>query len=184
MEFEEFETESEEWAAYLLGKSTPTQPIRYCWTVNLSPDYSVRHSRGEPWIRWSSLTPRQQHLWFHTVFLPDVVRPNCDAYKFTYELCKSGELHCHGSLLVFDKPALEDYYLACMRKSVKPVVYPARSKTAKPLTDKAIRTMNCITKNEAYRHDEWATYLDKDKDKVPFEPSYYFNRLARRKQDH
>lgn len=171
-----FEGISEEWRT-CLGTGTPRQPVRLCWTVNLSPNYIVKWLDSDP-ERWGDMRPAEQVKWLRNVYLHLVVQPLCDAYKFTFELTKSGEIHAHGLVIIFDNTKLSEYYLTNCRKSLTARRIRVLNRRGKLLKESDLRTMNHICINHPEKHHTWEEYLDKDRDKIPHRPSYYIHNKA------
>lgn len=139
----------------------PTHKIRLCWTVNLSPNTSIKFKEKKR--KWGELRPSEQYVYFRDTYLPGVVRRCVDAYKFTFELTSKGELHMHGLCLIYANPQSAQYWLTDVRKGAAQLL--------KQLTRSNCRFGNHICLND--RLVEWALYLDKDKGKLPFRPLYF-----------
>lgn len=139
----------------ILGNSMPK--ILICWTVNLAPNTKVLYKKSR--IRWGNLRPLEQREYFISTYIPRIVNPCVDAYYFTFELTKSGEVHAHGQCLVYDDPVKQHYWITDIRKMVlqNPLAIQLRNKYA-----------NHICYND--RPDEWGEYLVKDEGKHPLTP--------------
>ena len=151
------------WRNYL-GTSTPKIPI--CYTINISPKQDVKiKTKGKIIVvKWGVLRPTEQKD-FLTDLIRDHIYPKVDACLFTFELCKSGEVHSHGLCLIQDKLERAQFWLTDLQKQI--LQDPKFISMCKRNINR-VRTMNYIHKCDSI--EAWLDYLIKDKDKVPFEP--------------
>lgn len=162
--------ESNFWRTYL-GNSTPK--IRYAVTLNISPKQEVKmKTKGRMFnTLWGVLRPIEQREYL-IEYIRNVYKPISDACHFRFELCKSGELHAHGLLIIEDKLERNEYWLSDIRKQV--IQNPLVQRLTKRVIRKII-TMNHIVFND--KPEEWEEYLIKDIDKHPLPPIYFTPRV-------
>lgn len=146
------------------------QRMYLAWTVNISPNAKVPQTKtlasGKKKverIKWSRLTPREQHEFFDSVYIRSVVYPMCHGYIGHYEQCQSGMLHLH--LLCVVITDFPEYDLASIRATVNRTTLVTQ-----------------LTKRERYvalnhivicdRLSEWMEYLMKEQSKHPLAGSY------------
>lgn len=141
------------WHAFL-GISMPKIPI--CYTINFSPTSPVTSKR-----KWRELRPSEQYE-FLCKYIRNVVYPMVDACYFTFELCKSGELHAHGLCYIQDKAERTEYWVSDLRKRV--AQDPRARRLARNNYNAVIRS-NYIHKCDNV--EEWRKYQEKEADKTP-----------------
>lgn len=102
------------WRTYL-GISTPKIPrehVPICCTINFSPKTKLNSKQI-----WGELRPIEQYR-----YLKDYIRNNIytkvDTCLFGFELCKSGEVHAHGLLIIKDDPSRSHYWVSDLQKQV------------------------------------------------------------------
>lgn len=137
----------------------------YGWTISLPDNYKctvyvpVFGKLKKMNVRWDSLNPSQQIHYFRDLYLPKVVAPLVDAAIAVPEFNKKGNVHFH--LLCLDSEALNDYDLACIRKTVLQKTMHMHG--GSPVRAKALNYIHFLN-----NLDEWVSYLGKDLDKHVF----------------
>lgn len=148
----------------------------YGITINISPKCHVdvnhfgfcfRNKKGilqKAWL-WGRMTSSEQYRWFKW-YIMRVIAPLVDQGMFITAVCESGELHCHGYVVLHETPPRFNCIalLSDFRKQIE------RNNIVRRMTDDnqtTARRLNYIHALKSY--SEWLVYMHDQVLYPPFE---------------
>lgn len=128
-------------------------------TLNYSPKFMFKVNKKS--ISWGRMTPDQQVALLDD-HISKIYRHHFEEMIYRFELTKDNNIHLHGCGLLNINPDHRDYHLTMIRKLVAQhpeVIRYTKGKSGFIVTSNYIHYVD---------KDKWLTYIDKDKNKLPY----------------